>query len=140
MGIDGSNNKSAFAVARTTAGTDGFVIAGTSGGSSFRGLRYRSNTTNGLARVEISSFGVEGGDLSDGNNHVYSSIFDGTQTGDFDVSLDGSITQGSGTDVVNTDGTATFFIGTIVGNADACLLYTSPSPRDGLLSRMPSSA
>ena len=25
-------------------------------------------------------------------------------------------------------------------NTDACLLYTSPSPRDGLLSRMPSSA
>ena len=25
-------------------------------------------------------------------------------------------------------------------NASACLLYTSPSPRDGLLSRMPSSA
>ena len=25
-------------------------------------------------------------------------------------------------------------------NMDACLLYTSPSPRDGLLSRMPSSA
>ena len=27
----------------------------------------------------------------------------------------------------------------IIGE-DACLLYTSPSPRDGLLSRMPSSA
>ena len=26
------------------------------------------------------------------------------------------------------------------GQVDACLLYTSPSPRDGLLSRMPSSA
>ena len=26
------------------------------------------------------------------------------------------------------------------GNGYACLLYTSPSPRDGLLSRMPSSA
>ena len=26
------------------------------------------------------------------------------------------------------------------GGADTCLLYTSPSPRDGLLSRMPSSA
>ena len=26
------------------------------------------------------------------------------------------------------------------GLADTCLLYTSPSPRDGLLSRMPSSA
>ena len=25
-------------------------------------------------------------------------------------------------------------------NANSCLLYTSPSPRDGLLSRMPSSA
>ena len=27
-----------------------------------------------------------------------------------------------------------------IGNADACLLYTSPSPRDGATSRMPSSA
>ena len=27
-----------------------------------------------------------------------------------------------------------------VGHARVCLLYTSPSPRDGLLSRMPSSA
>ena len=26
------------------------------------------------------------------------------------------------------------------GDLGACLLYTSPSPRDGLLSRMPSSA
>ena len=26
------------------------------------------------------------------------------------------------------------------GSTDTCLLYTSPSPRDGLLSRMPSSA
>ena len=28
----------------------------------------------------------------------------------------------------------------VVRDADTCLLYTSPSPRDGLLSRMPSSA
>ena len=27
-----------------------------------------------------------------------------------------------------------------IDKADTCLLYTSPSPRDGLLSRMPSSA
>ena len=26
------------------------------------------------------------------------------------------------------------------GQGEVCLLYTSPSPRDGLLSRMPSSA
>ena len=30
--------------------------------------------------------------------------------------------------------------GNVTGNANTCLLYTSPSPRDGLLSRMPSSA
>ena len=28
----------------------------------------------------------------------------------------------------------------ITAHVDTCLLYTSPSPRDGLLSRMPSSA
>ena len=28
----------------------------------------------------------------------------------------------------------------VSGNIEICLLYTSPSPRDGLLSRMPSSA
>ena len=28
----------------------------------------------------------------------------------------------------------------IPGEVESCLLYTSPSPRDGLLSRMPSSA
>ena len=28
----------------------------------------------------------------------------------------------------------------IIGKGSTCLLYTSPSPRDGLLSRMPSSA
>ena len=31
-------------------------------------------------------------------------------------------------------------VGTTEVNKDGCLLYTSPSPRDGLLSRMPSSA
>ena len=33
-----------------------------------------------------------------------------------------------------------FCIGTTVAGCMGCLLYTSPSPRDGLLSRMPSSA
>ena len=35
-----------------------------------------------------------------------------------------------------------FYAPNILGHADnyICLLYTSPSPRDGLLSRMPSSA
>ena len=36
--------------------------------------------------------------------------------------------------------TPVFLIATVVIGQGACLLYTSPSPRDGLLSRMPSSA
>ena len=32
------------------------------------------------------------------------------------------------------------FISIVLPNCSYCLLYTSPSPRDGLLSRMPSSA
>ena len=33
-----------------------------------------------------------------------------------------------------------FGLGTLIAHQSTCLLYTSPSPRDGLLSRMPSSA
>ena len=58
---------------------------------------------------------------------------DTTDTLSVDVS---SITPVSGDAsgiVINTDGTLSV-------DPNACLLYTSPSPRDGLLSRMPSSA
>ena len=50
---------------------------------------------------------------------------------------------------INSEGTITLYNGamdigqganTIMIQICACLLYTSPSPRDGLLSRMPSSA
>ena len=34
----------------------------------------------------------------------------------------------------------TSWLDTVAATPDGCLLYTSPSPRDGLLSRMPSSA
>ena len=37
-------------------------------------------------------------------------------------------------------GAAFFILWFILANFIVCLLYTSPSPRDGLLSRMPSSA
>ena len=45
--------------------------------------------------------------------------------------------QTTGSVMVYMDDTAV--LTTVVG-AKTCLLYTSPSPRDGLLSRMPSSA
>ena len=37
-------------------------------------------------------------------------------------------------------GTVGIFVGCAYTARQTCLLYTSPSPRDGLLSRMPSSA
>ena len=40
----------------------------------------------------------------------------------------------------NPDVAAGAFAPTPLGDRATCLLYTSPSPRDGLLSRMPSSA
>ena len=47
-----------------------------------------------------------------------------------------------GTQVITTDtGRRLGVVGEVVVDIDrSCLLYTSPSPRDGLLSRMPSSA
>ena len=44
-------------------------------------------------------------------------------------------------ELTNTGGAGSFaLLGSINAQVSACLLYTSPSPRDGLLSRMPSSA
>ena len=40
----------------------------------------------------------------------------------------------------NTDDGLAVQIESSINQAHTCLLYTSPSPRDGLLSRMPSSA
>jgi len=64
---------------------------------------------------------------------------DGTTNLDV-VDIDGAVDMAS---TLQVDGAATFsstIAATGSGNAVSCLLYTSPSPRDGLLSRMPSSA
>ena len=44
--------------------------------------------------------------------------------------------------LIEQNSTELDFLSAYVGpeQVDSCLLYTSPSPRDGLLSRMPSSA
>ena len=44
------------------------------------------------------------------------------------------------TDVIFSLNERTGYSGNIAGNTIICLLYTSPSPRDATLSRMPSSA
>ena len=45
-----------------------------------------------------------------------------------------------GMDEDDVSSNSTFEVNTPIGQFSVCLLYTSPSPRDGLLSRMPSSA
>ena len=64
-----------------------------------------------------------------------------TNTGDTtDAVFAFGIPQGSaGVGVTNTSYNASNGVVTFT-YSDSCLLYTSPSPRDGLLSRMPSSA
>ena len=53
-----------------------------------------------------------------------------------DITADMTIFGGNGIDTLTLSSSLTG----AVHNTFTCLLYTSPSPRDGLLSRMPSSA
>ena len=71
------------------------------------------------------------------------STFDGVDIAVRDAILT-STTTTAGAALPKAGGTMTGNIvmgdDTSIGISDSCLLYTSPSPRDGLLSRMPSSA
>ena len=65
------------------------------------------------------------------------------ETGEFDENeIHSYITEGIGEDIIplNIDFETIDFMEKVTDKDGACLLYTSPSPRDGLLSRMPSSA
>ena len=57
----------------------------------------------------------------------------------FDINTGiGSLSGKPNTGIVST--TTYSYTISVIGDANSCLLYTSPSPRDRLLSRMPSSA
>ena len=55
----------------------------------------------------------------------------------FDISTASNVTTTAGSQFSKN---VTCNVSNIIGTTTTCLLYTSPSPRDGLLSRMPSSA
>ncbi|NQY44050.1 MAG: hypothetical protein HRT87_11990 [Legionellales bacterium] len=113
LGIDGSNAKSLFSVVSTNV--NGFVVAGTSSITSFTALRYRSSNSSGNGRVEIQGFGFEGNDISDNIQKLFSSVFNGTQTQDFDLSVNGVLVNGTGTNIVNTEGSEILKIGYLSG-------------------------
>ena len=87
--------------------------------------------------------GDDGGEITDGcdlpENNFY--LMDGAvlynssqDMGGFQFNIDGATATGA------SGGAAADAGFTVQAAGSTCLLYTSPSPRDGLLSRMPSSA
>ena len=69
-------------------------------------------------------------------------IFDDPDTNQSELERTGQDVFGFGVDgllVAMIFGVCVFYLGRMI-EGYTCLLYTSPSPRDGLLSRMPSSA
>ena len=61
------------------------------------------------------------------------------KSGILNLGVEGMISVGAVAGFMTAVNTNNIFLAIIVGVL-SCLLYTSPSPRDGLLSRMPSSA
>ena len=71
---------------------------------------------------------------------IYADDTDRVQAGQPLIKLDGTDAQLALQQASANLGAVVRQVRTVFANNDTCLLYTSPSPRDGLLSRMPSSA
>ena len=68
-------------------------------------------------------------------------MFHATRMVEYGTDIIGGVTPGKGGQSVDLPGRSVPVYDTMTeAVSDTCLLYTSPSPRDGLLSRMPSSA
>ena len=91
-----------------------------------RGVVYSNYRSGGTNRI-IAYHSWDDFEDADRNTNAPNIIMTG--------SLDGNVSAIK-VSPYTTD-SSTIFVGTESGS---CLLYTSPSPRDGLLSRMPSSA
>ena len=114
-------------------GTEGIVL---DGGLHFRSQNYmtlpKGNTTDAFpdfkAVPAASARGIFAGGISEPSPTRHNEI-------DF-ITI---ATTGNATDFGDLTATNQFPTA-FANNTRGCLLYTSPSPRDGLLSRMPSSA
>ena len=112
--------------------------------------------TNGTCRG-FNVDGVDGGEYADFRSNLMANLnnvyfFNFSETSDFELDNDG-VAANYLDGLITTSGLEFNVSHLTGGNLDcesimqdnstegtACLLYTSPSPRDGLLSRMPSSA
>ena len=88
----------------------------------------------GAAQAETIRVGMSGG-------YFPFTFTEGGELKGFEVDLMNAIGEKTGDDIEFVTMGFSGLIGALGANRiDTCLLYTSPSPRDGLLSRMPSSA
>ena len=102
-----------------------FLVVALFAALTFMTSRDRANRypTDGLQSLVIPTFNEQSID--------FVPTYDGTKTLPF--------TAGAIVDI-DGDGIEELFLGGGIDQQDACLLYTSPSPRDLSTSRMPSSA
>ena len=97
-------------------------------------IKETAQDTDTVTTVESKTNMLKITDEGTDGNHAYKVDINGDQLGDFVQQYDtNTVTtaQDDGNGYVNV---------TEMVDDNGCLLYTSPSPRDGLLSRMPSSA
>ena len=114
--------------------TEYSTISGIDAATSYTCDIQLAGTTTGYVTIYEGS--VSGTLVSHGSApHTWTSNAAGTYYAHWNV--DASCATATGCHVTTITGNAA----TVLGCTDpVCLLYTSPSPRDGLLSRMPSSA
>ena len=107
-------------------------------GASSTASSAASGAASSEAASSVASSAVETAALPDG---VYTADFD-TDSSMFHANEacngKGTLTVENGQMTFHVSLASTHIVNLYLGKA--CLLYTSPSPRDGLLSRMPSSA
>ena len=148
-----TTNIAQFDTTGTTAGLITFSDANTASSNTVRlgsignDLAFYTNTAGaGAERMRIDSAGNVGIGTS-GPSDLLDISANGTSAMRLSDSSSpatyAQITQANGVLSFNADAggaQSNSVMKFLVDNSEACLLYTSPSPRDGLLSRMPSSA
>ena len=136
------------------------ITATTAGGSATDvnpGTTYSSGYTSVTGSYGTLRIGADGTYQyiagSSGGTDVFTyTLYDGTATttATLTITVNSAPVAADNTGIVNEDGTLTVSDGASANSIttaaitydanDICLLYTSPSPRDATLSRMPSSA
>ena len=133
-GIGGNQNRTVEAWIKTTDGTNAEIVGW---GTNVTGRKWVFRMTDGRLRLEVHGGGTESTNrVDDGEWHHVACVLDGDNVSDIKFYIDGVLDENQtvGNVAMDTD------VNSQILRVSSCLLYTSPSPRDATLSRMPSSA